>query len=111
MRNVDFLNVTRTKAIWAVALVVASSVSILGVMTYANASRYSNGFFGVMGLFYMPGLIVAAVVGGALGIGGIHSPSFVLAGILNFLFYGFGTFFVLKSNFKSRKGADARPRV
>ena len=97
---------TRTKII-SVALVVASSVSVLGAMIYVNGSRYSNAFFDVMGILYLPGLIVAAVVGGALGLGGIHDPSLVLAGILNFLFYGLGLFFVLKNLFKSKKRADS----
>jgi len=96
------LNTTRIKVIWVVALVVASSVSILGQMVYVNESRYSNAFFSVMGGLYMPGLAVAAVVGGALGVRTIHDPSFALAGILNFLLYGSGSFFVLKKIFKPK---------
>jgi hypothetical protein len=102
-------NTTRIKAIWAAALVVGSSVSILGMMVYVNQSKYSNAFFGVMGLLYLPGLTVAAVVGGALGIGGIHNPSFVLAGMLNFLLYGMGSFLVLKASFNSKLQAGSFP--
>lgn len=93
---------SRIKVIRALALLVAVSVSTLGGMTFINGSRYSNALFGVMGLLYMPGLTVAAVVGGALGIGGVHDPSLVLAGILNFLLYGLGSLFVLKRIFKAK---------
>jgi hypothetical protein len=110
MGNMIFPNVTRIKVILAVALAVASSVSILGGMIYTGESKYSNAFFAVMGVLYMPGLTVAAVVGGALGIGGIHDPSLVLAGILNFLLYGFGSFFVLKRIFKPKIPADSSAR-
>jgi hypothetical protein len=103
----SFLNLTRARITSAVALVVASSVSIFGGMILTNQSKYSNSFFGVMAVLYMPGLTVAAVLGGALGIGGIHDPSLVLAGILNFLLYGVGLFFFLKRAFKSKMRADS----
>jgi hypothetical protein len=106
----SFLEATRVRVISAVALVVASLVSIFGGMIFANESKYSNAFFGVIGVLYMPGLTVAAVVGGALGIGGIHDPNLVLAGILNFLLYGLGSFFVLKRIFKSKIQADSSAR-
>lgn len=48
----------------------------------------------------MPGLTVAAVVGGSFGIGRIHDPSHVVAGIVNFLLYGVRSFFVLKKVLK-----------
>lgn len=82
----SFDGATRIKIISGVALVAASSVSILGGMAFNDYSRYSsNAFFNVMAILYVPGLTVAAVVGGALGIGGIHNPSLALEGILKFL--------------------------
>jgi membrane-associated phospholipid phosphatase len=108
--NTNSSNVSRIKLISAVALAIASVVSILGGMIYENESKYSSTFFGVLGVLYMPGLTFAAVVGGALGIGGIHGPSLVLAGIVNFLLYGLGTFFVLKRAFKRKKQTDPTVR-
>jgi hypothetical protein len=110
MGDMSFPNITRIRVISAAALVVASSVSILGGMVFVNEGKHSNAFFGVMALLYMPGLTVAAVVGGALGIGNIHDPSLVLAGVLNFSFYGWGSFSVLKRVFKPKISDDSSAR-
>jgi hypothetical protein len=65
-------------------------------MIYINESRYSNSFFGALGILYMPGLVLASVVGGVAGFTNIHDPSFVLASIFNFMIYGSCLFFLLK---------------
>ena len=107
----SFLEATCVRVISAVAIVFASLVSILGGMIFANYSKYSNSLFGaITGVLYMPGLMVAAVVGGAFGIGGIHDPSLVLAGVLNFLLYGLGSFFILKRIFRSKMPAEPSAR-
>jgi drug/metabolite transporter (DMT)-like permease len=108
--NTNASDATRIKLISAVALSIASVVSIFGGMIYQNESKYSSTFFEVLGVLYMPGLTVAAVVGGALGIGRIHDPSLVLAGIVNFLLYGLGAFFALKRAFKRKKQTDPTVR-
>jgi hypothetical protein len=98
---------SRSKFILAAALTFASVVSIFGGMIYRNESKYSSLFFKVLGVLYMPGLTVAAVVGGALRIGNIHDPSLALAGIVNFLLYGLGAFFALKKAFRPKAKTDS----
>jgi membrane-associated phospholipid phosphatase len=82
----------------------------MGWTSFIDGNGDSNVFFGVLGILYMPGLTLAAVVGGALNIGGIHDPSFVFAGILNFLLYGLVSFFFLKKIFKPKRQADSSAR-
>jgi len=106
----SFSSVSRSKFILAAALAFASVVSIFGGMIYENESKYSSIFFRVLGVLYMPGLTVAAVVGGALRIANIHDPSLVVAGVVNFLLYGLGAFFALKKAFRPKPKTDSTVR-
>jgi hypothetical protein len=85
----------------AVAIVGASLVSMLGPMIYVNEGRYSNVFFAILGVLYMPGLTFAAVAGGASGIGTVHEPSFLLASVVNCALYFLGLFLILRRISKS----------
>jgi hypothetical protein len=84
------------RIVFAFVFVIASLISICGPLTYLSGDRYSNLFFRTMGILFLPGLTISAVLGGALGLGNLHDPSFIFAGIVNFAIYFFGLFFFLK---------------
>jgi hypothetical protein len=81
-------------------MVVATSGLLIGKFEAAS----SNVFLGVIFLFSLPGLTIAAVIGGTMRMGNIHGPSFVLAWIFNFVIYFFAFRFVLTKTLR-------RPRV
>jgi hypothetical protein len=81
---------------------LAIVVATIGLLVFKFEAASSNVFFDVVVLFSLPGLTIAAVVGGAMGIGTIHGPSFVLAWIFNFAIYFFTFLFVLTKTLKPK---------
>jgi hypothetical protein len=96
----EFLRLIRSKLIVGMSIACSLSIAIFGGLTFVHENSFSNRFWGILGILYMPGLAIAALLGGK-----IHDPSFVLAGILNFAIYSVGLIFILNRLFRPR----ARP--
>jgi hypothetical protein len=89
----------RIRLIQAAALLISSLIVILGPLSYLKSEQYSGALF-ASACCFSPGLMISSVVGSSFGARSIHDPSFILAGVCNFLLYSVALFFLLKVTFK-----------
>lgn len=96
------LKKTHITALGLLSFTGAALIATVGVWVEKYKSTSPSLFLGFWFLVSLPGLTIAALVGGALGIGTFHDPSLVLAWIANCVIYFSGLFFILRSRLKSK---------
>ena len=83
----------------SVSLVIGLLIAICGLIPYYRPDLVVGGrfdaLFKVAGAMFMPGLLVAALLGG-----NIHDASLAAGVVANWLLYGFSLFVILKGRKK-----------
>jgi hypothetical protein len=86
----------------SLSLTLAIAVATTGLLIGKFAPASFNLSLEILFVFSFPGLVIAAVVGGAIGIRTIHDPSLILAAMLNFAFYFLAFRLVLTKTLKPK---------